>query len=382
MYKEALRPAWVEINLSDADYNIKQIIEKIGPERKLIGVIKGDAYGHGVIQIAKVLRANGVKIFAVATLSEAIMLREAGAMEDILLLSILPDMYVDKVVKYNITPVVCSYENAKAISDVAEPHGVDVHGLVVIDTGMGRIGYMMETDEERQRAADEVEKINNLSNFVVKGLFSHLATADQEDKTFVKEQENKFNAFTEILRERGMEISLKTLANSAAIINDVEAYHDGVRPGILLYGCYPSKFVDRSKIHVKPVMSVKANIIQIKKVQPGFSCGYGRHFIAQRESIIGTVGLGYADGLPRPYSEKGKVIVNGKFAPIAGKICMDQFMIDLTDIPNVQLGQEVIIMGQGGDLSITAENIADATNTINYEILCAFGQRLPKVYIK
>ena len=382
MYKEALRPAWVEINLSDADYNIKQIIEKIGPKRKLIGVIKGDAYGHGVIQIAKVLRANGVKIFAVATLSEAIMLREAGAMEDILLLSILPDMYVDKVVKYNITPVVCSYENAKAISDAAEPNGVDVHGLIVIDTGMGRIGYLMETEEQRQMAADEVEKINQLSNFEVKGLFSHLATADQEDKSFVKEQEAKYNAFAEILAERGLEIPLKTLANSAAIINDVEAYHDGVRPGILLYGCYPSKFVDRSKISVKPVMSVKANLIQIKKVQAGFSCGYGRHFVAERDSVIGTVGLGYADGLPRPYSEQGKVIINGKYAPIAGKICMDQFMIDLTDVPNVQLGDEVVIMGQSGDLSITAENIADATNTINYEILCAFGQRLPKVYIK
>ena len=382
MYKEALRPAWVEINLTNADYNIKKITEKIGQEREFIGVIKGDAYGHGVIQIAKVLRANGVKTFAVATLSEAIMLREAGAMEDILLLSILPDMYVDKIIKYNITPVVCSYENAKAISDAAEPNGVDVHGLVVIDTGMGRIGYLMETEEQRNEAAREVEKINNLSNFVVKGLFSHLATADQEDKTFVKEQEEKYNAFINLLEERGLELSFKTLANSAAIINDVSAYHDGVRPGILMYGCYPSKFVDRSKIDVRPVMSVKANIIQIKKVPVGFSCGYGRHFIAERESIIGTVGIGYADGLPRPYSEKGKVIINGRFAPIAGKICMDQFMIDLTDVPNVKLGDEVVIMGQSGDLSITAENIADITGTINYEILCAFGQRLPKVYLK
>lgn len=382
MYKEALRPAWVEINLTDADYNIKKIIEKIGTKRKFIGVIKGDAYGHGIIQIAKVLRANGVKCFAVATLSEAIMLREAGAMEDIVLLSILPDMYVDKIIKYNITPVVCSYENAKAISKAAEPNGVDVHGLVAIDTGMGRIGYLMETEEQRKEAADEVEKINQLSNFVVKGLFSHLATADQEDKTFVKDQEEKYNAFAELLDERGIDISLKTLANSAAIMNDVSAYHDGVRPGILMYGCYPSKFVDRSEINVKPVMSVKANIIQIKKVPVGFSCGYGRHFIAERESIIGTVGLGYADGLPRPYSDKGKVIVNGKFVPIAGKICMDQFMIDLTDVPDVKLGDEVIIMGQDANLSITAEDIADATGTINYEILCAFGQRLPKVYVK
>ena len=382
MYKEALRPAWVEINLTAADYNIKKIKEKIGPDRKFIGVIKGDAYGHGVIQIAKVLRANGVNVFAVATLSEAIMLREAGAMEEIILLTILPDMYVDKIVKYNITPVVCSYENAKAISDAAEPNGVDVHGLVVIDTGMGRIGYMMESEEQMAAAADEVEKINGLSNFVVKGLFSHLATADQENKDFVKIQEEKYNRFTDILNERGIELSLKTLANSAAIINDVSAYHDGVRPGILMYGCYPSKYVERGEIDVKPVMSVRANIIQIKKVPEGFSCGYGRKFIAERESVIGTVGLGYADGLPRPYSAKGRVIVNGQYAPIAGTICMDQFMIDLTDVPGVELGDEVIIMGQSGNLSISAEDIADATNTINYEVLCAFGQRLPKVYVK
>ena len=203
-----------------------------------------------------------------------------------------------------------------------------------------------------------------------------------EDKNFVKIQEEKYNRFTDILTERGIELSLKTLANSAAIINDVSAYHDGVRPGILMYGCYPSKYVNRGEINVRPVMSVKANIIQIKKVPEGFSCGYGRKFIAERESVIGTVGLGYADGLPRPYSQKGRVIVNGHYAPVAGTICMDQFMIDLTDVPGVELGDEVIIMGQSGNLSISAEDIADATNTINYEVLCAFGQRLPKVYVK
>lgn len=382
MYKEALRPAWVEINLSNADYNIKQIIEKIGPDREVIGVIKGDAYGHGIVKMAEVLRKNGVRTLAVATLSEAIMLREAGAMEEIIILSLVPDMYVDKIIKYNITPVVNSYENAKAISDAAESHGTAVGGLIAIDTGMGRIGYLLETDEEIDMAADEVEKISRLDNFEVKGLFSHLATADMEDKEFVKQQERKFADFADCLDKRGIHLAMKTLANSAAVLDEESAYHDCVRPGILLYGCYPSKEVNRSAIKLKPVMSVKANIVHIKKVPAGFSIGYGRRFIAQRDSVIGTIGMGYADGLPRPYSEAGRVIVNGRFAPFAGTICMDQFMVDLTDVPDVKLGDEVVIMGESGDLSITAEEIADATNTINYEVLCAFGQRLPKVYVR
>lgn len=378
MYKEAIRPVWAEINLGNVDYNIKQIIKKIGPDKEIIGVIKADAYGHGLVKIAEVLRKNGVKTFAVATLQECILLREAGAMEDIIVLSLTPDMYADIIVKYNIIPVVNSASNAKAISDAAESHGVEVRGVIAVDTGMGRIGYL--TDDES--AIDDIKKIDALPNFSIKGLFSHLATADKEDKTFAVLQEKKYNEFANRLEEEGIKIPMKTFANSAAVMELPSVYFDAVRPGIIIYGCYPSDEVDKSVLSLKPVMSVKANIVHVKEVPAGFSCGYGQKFITERPSVIGTIELGYADGFPRPYSPKAKVIVNGHFAPIAGSICMDQCMIDLTDVPNVKIGDEVIIMGSDGKNTISADDIAKATGTINYEILCAFGQRLPKVYIK
>lgn len=378
MYKEAIRPVWVEVNLSNADYNIKQIKEKVGADKDIIGVIKADGYGHGSVKMAEVLRANGVKSFAVATLRECIVLREAGAMEEIIMLGLTPDMYADTIVKYNITPVVNSYENAKAFSDAAESHGAEIRGLVAIDTGMGRIGYL--TDDEN--AVEDIRKIQELPNFAIKGLFSHFATADAADKTFAKLQEERYNAFAEKLKEAGIKIPMKTFANSASIMEIPSVYFDAVRPGIILYGCYPSNEVDKNQLSIKPVMSVKANIVHIKRVPAGFSCGYGRKFIAERDSVIGTIALGYADGYPRPYSAQAKVIVNGKFAPIAGNICMDQCMIDLTDVPDVKVGDEVIIMGTDGKNTILADDIAEATGTINYEIVCAFGQRLPKVYVK
>ncbi len=378
MYKEALRPAWLEINLSNIDYNIKQIREKIGKERDIIGIIKADGYGHGAVKVAEVLKENGVKTFGVATLQECVVLREAGFKEEIVKLGLTPDIYADIIVEYNITPVVSSYENARAMSEAAESHGVEIRGLIAIDTGMGRIGYLVDDE----KAIEEIKEMEKLSNFGIKGLLSHFATADASDKTFAREQEERYNNFAKKLEENNIKIPLKTLANSAAVMELSSTHFDAVRPGIILYGCYPSDEVDKNQLSLKPSMSVKANIVHIKKVPKGFSCGYGRKFVAERDSIIGTIALGYADGYPRPYSSQAQVIVNEKMVPIAGNICMDQCMIDLTDVPRVKLGDEVIIMGTDGKNTILADDIAKATGTINYEIVCAFGQRLPKVYIK
>lgn len=378
MIKEAIRPVWAEINLSNLDYNIKNIIAKAGEDKEIIGVIKADGYGHGSVEIAKVLKENGVKTFAIATLQEAVTLRDAGISEEIIMLGLTPDMYADTIVKYDITPVVCDSENAAAISEAAKAAGKTVKGLIAVDTGMGRIGYL--TDDAN--AIEDIKKIEKLSNFEIKGMFSHMATADAFDKTFSKEQEDKYTSFYESLKSAGVNIPFRTFANSASIMEIPSVYYDAVRPGIILYGCYPSNEVDKNQLSIKPVMSVKANIIHLKKVGKGFSVGYGRKFIAERESIIATVALGYADGYPRPYSAKAKVIVNGVMAPIAGNICMDQCMIDVTDVPNVKMGDEVIIMGSDGKNTILADDIAEATGTINYEIVCAFGQRLPKVYVR
>ena len=378
MYKGALRPAWVEINLNNLDFNIKNIKTKIG-DREMIGVIKADAYGHGSVKVAEVLRANGCKTFAIATIQEAITLREAGAKEEIILLGLAPDMYADTVVQYDITPVVCDSSNAAAINAAAKAADKTVHGLIAVDTGMGRIGYLAD---EAEAAAEDIKKIQALENFKIKGLFSHMSTADALDKTFSRQQEEKYNKFYSVLTSAGINIPMKTLANSASVMEIPSVYFDACRPGIILYGCYPSDEVDKNELAIKPVMSVKANIVHLKDVPEGFSVGYGRKFISTRPSKIATLALGYADGYPRPYSQYAKVIVNGHIAPIAGNICMDQCMVDVTDVPDVKVGDEVIIMGTDGTHTILADDIARATGTINYEIVCAFGQRLPKVYVK
>ncbi len=378
MYKEALRPVWAEINLSNLDYNIKQIKNKIG-DREMIGVIKADAYGHGSVKVAEVLRANGCKAFAIATLQEAITLREAGAKEEIIMLGLTPDMYAETVVKYDITPVVCSSQNASALAAEAKKAGKTVNALIAVDTGMGRIGYL--ADDPVSAVAD-IKKIAALENFKLQGIFSHMSTADSFDKTYSHGQEAKFNKFYEALVAAGIDVPFRTLANSASVMELPSVYFDACRPGIILYGCYPSDEVDINELSIKPVMSVKANIVHLKDVPADFSVGYGRRFVSKRPSRIATIALGYADGYPRPYSQNAKVIINGTVAPIAGNICMDQCMIDVTDVPDVKLGDEVIVMGSDGVHSITADYIAKATGTINYEICCAFGQRLPKVYVK
>ncbi len=378
MYKDAIRPAWVEVNLSNLDYNIKNIQAKAG-DRPLIGVIKADAYGHGAVMVAEVLRQNGVKTFAIATLQEAVTLREAGATEEIIMLGLTPDMYADTIIKYDITPVVCDATNAKAISDAAAAAGKVVEGFIAVDSGMGRIGYLAD---DLENAVFDVKKIAQLPNFKIKGLFSHMSTADAADKTYSHYQEDQFNKFYDALVAAGIEVPKKTLANSASIMELPTIHFDTVRPGIILYGQYPSDEVDRDGLHIKPAMSVKANIIHLKDVPANFSVGYGRKYISEKPARIATLALGYADGYPRPYSAHAKVIVNGVLCPIAGNICMDQCMVDVSEVPDVKVGDEVIVMGSDGVHEVSAEDIAKATGTINYEICCAFGQRLPKVYVK
>ena len=378
MYKDAIRAAWAEINITNLDYNIKQIKDKVGPGKKITGIIKADAYGHGAIKVATVLRANGIESFGVATLSEAVRLRKAGfILEEIIVLGLTPDPYIDTIIEYRLTPVVCDYENAEAISRAAAKANIIINGYLAIDTGMGRIGY----DTDNSSSIDDIRMIMNLPNFRIAGLFSHFAAADSLDKTYTTVQEQRFMVFYKKLLNAGIPKPCRTLANSAAIMEVASSHYEMVRPGIIMYGCYPSAEVDRSQIDLRPVMSIKANIVQLKKVPAGNSISYGRKFTTRQDSLIATIPIGYSDGLPRPYSTKGKVIVNGVFAPIAGTICMDQCMIDVTHVPYPRLSDEVTIMGKDGIYEISAEDIAKATNTINYEVLCAFGQRLPKVYV-
>ena len=376
MNQETLRPVWVEINLSNLDYNIKQIKNKVGT-KEIIGVVKADGYGHGAVEVSKILLENGVGTLAIATLSEAIALRKSGIACPIIMLGITPSLYADTLLAYDIIPVISSYENAAGIVAAAKAAGKIIEVLVAVDTGMGRIGFL-----PAEESIDEIRRINRLENLKIKGMFSHFATADEKDKAYAESQLTAYGGFYDMLEQAGIAIPFRTLANSAAIMELPAAYYDAVRPGIILYGCYPSQEVDKAQLFIKPVMSVKGNIVHLKKVSSGFSVSYGKKFTTARESLIATLSLGYADGYPRYLSGKGRVIVNGVYAPVVGNICMDQCMVDVTDVPGVKLGDEVVIMGSQGGLAILADEIGEKTGTINYEVVCAFGQRLPKVYVR
>jgi alanine racemase len=262
MLKEAMRPVWVEIDLKNIEYNVKQIQAKVGGA-EIIGVVKADAYGHGSLEVSKVLLENGVKRLAVGTIQEAITLRENGITTPIIMLGLTPPLYHDILVEYEITPVTGSYENAKSLSDAAKAAGVVMEGLLTVDTGMGRIGFL-PTDE----SIDEIAKIYELENFKVQGIFSHFASADDKDKSYTNLQIERYQDFFEKLEKRNLNHTTRSFANSAAIMEFPDAYFDAVRPGVILYGCYPSPDMDRSHLSLKPVMSVKANIIHLKKSGP------------------------------------------------------------------------------------------------------------------
>lgn len=381
MEKMINRGAWAEINLAHLSHNIQQIKGLLNDDQEIVGIIKADAYGHGAIRVAETLVENGLDFFGVATLKEAVELREGGIDNRIMILGVTQSQDWELVLDYHLISVLCDLDNAKVLSNLALKSGEEAEIFIAIDTGMGRIGYLVEEEADRTQAIGEILEIKNLPGIKVQGLFSHMSSADARDKTFSHKQESLFLSFEQACKEAGISFPRRTLANSASTMEIPSVYYDMVRPGIILYGCYPSEEVSKEIIDLEPVMSIKANILQLKEVGPGFSVGYGRKFITERRSKIATLPLGYADGLPRPYSQVGKVIVRGQFAPIAGNICMDQCMVDVTDIPDVSLGDEVVVMGKQGDLSITAQDIGAATGTINYEIVCAFGQRLEKLYI-
>ena len=293
------------------------------------------------------------------------------------MLGITPSLYVDTIIAYNITPVICSLDVAETYAKAAAKRGALVSGLVAIDTGMGRIGY--RPDEEH--AIPEIKAMSQLEGFKIRGLITHFSDADAADKEYSRMQEKQYHDFCKALEAEGIEIPIRTLANSAAIMDLPETYCDAVRAGIIMYGLYPSDDVDHSQLDLTPVMSVKASIVHLKEVPPGTSISYGRKFTTDRVSKIATIALGYADGYSRLNSGKISVLVGGIKCPVVGNICMDQCMVDVSAVPDVKLGDEVVILGKQGDQEISADDLAAINGTINYEITCCFDLRIPKVYI-
>lgn len=366
-----------EINLDAIAYNIRKIREITNKNSQIMAVVKADAYGHGAVEVSKVALYNGADALAVAITDEGIQIRENNIKVPILVLGYTPEMQLEDCVKYDLIQTVYNVEMAENISKVAKRLNKIAKIHIKVETGMGRLGFLPS-----EEAYDDIIKISQMENIKIDGAFTHFATADSKDKSFTYEQAELFKNFILELEKRGIDIPIKHCANSASIMDLPELCFNMVRAGIILYGMYPSDEVKKEKLDIKPVMSLKTQISYIKEEPCGVSIGYGRTFFTKRNSKVATVPVGYADGYSRALSNKGRVLVRGKYAPIVGRICMDQFMIDITDIPEASIGDEVVLIGEQGGNIVSAEEIAKLIDTINYEVVCMIGKRIPRVYIK
>lgn len=365
------------VDLDAIASNIKNIRAKVDKNSGIIGIIKADAYGHGSVETAKVLLDNGADWLAVAVVDEGLNLRKNGITAPILLLGYTPELRLNDVINNGFIQTVYSYDTAKKLSEAASALGKKAVIHIKIDTGMGRIGYRVN-----EESADEIVKISKLPNIDVNGMFTHFSTADEADKAYTLEQYNKFVKMNDMLEERGLHIPVKHAANSAAIMDFDNMMFNMVRPGIILYGAYPSDEVKKENLSLSPAMSIKTHVSYVKDVNEGDSISYGRKYTAPSKRRIATIPVGYADGFIRAYSKGGKVLIRGEYAPIVGRICMDQFMVDVTDIDGVEVNDEVVLMGKQGDKEITADFIASVLDTINYEVFCTLSKRVPRQYIQ
>lgn len=373
---EHYRPYYAEINLDNFRHNFREV-KRLAYGKKIIGVIKADGYGHGAVELARVLEEENVDYFAVAVITEAIELRKSGFKKPILILGYTPETFAKEIVEYDITQGVFTYELAEAISKEAQRQNKTARIHIKLDTGMGRVGFLPYEDSVKR-----IRDISKLKNICMEGIFTHFAASDEKDKSFSYFQMERFTKMIDILAGEGIEFEIKHMANSAAIIDLKDSYFDAVRPGIMLYGYYPSDEVNMDIISLKPVMSLKARIVHIKEVPENTPISYGRKFYTRRMSKIATLPFGYADGYTRLLYGKSHVIVNGRLAPIVGRICMDQCMADVTECGDVNVGDEIIVMGSQNGVSITADDIAANLGTINYEVLCTVSKRVPRVFVE
>lgn len=365
------------IDLDALAYNIRNIKAKAGRDTGIIGIIKADAYGHGSAEVSHVLLENGADWLAVAVVDEGINLRRNGVDAPILLLGYTPELRLEDVINNGFIQTVYTYDIAEKLSRAAVKLGKTAVIHIKIDTGMGRIGYRVNED-----SVDEIIKISMLPNIEINGMFTHFSTADEKNKEYTLCQYRKFVQMDEMLKARGLNIPVKHAANSAAIMEFDNMMFNMVRPGIIIYGAYPSEEVKKENLSLRPVMSVKTHVSYVKEVEAGDYISYGRKYQADKKRVIATIPVGYADGFIRAYSNGGKVLIRGRYAPIVGRICMDQFMVDATDIPDIQMNDEVVLMGRQGNSEITADFIASVLNTINYEVFCTLSKRVPRQYIK
>ncbi|MDO4563592.1 MAG: alanine racemase [Clostridia bacterium] len=369
--------AWAEIDLSAVDNNVKNVFSLLSGSTKILGVVKADAYGHGAVEIAEVLLKRGVYMLAVATIEEACVLREHFPSARILMLSGFTEANAQQAVKNDIHIAVINMASALALSNAAAKAGVTAAIHIKIDSGMNRVGFYYDSPE----AINEIVRIASLPNIYVEGIFTHFSKADEKDLTYTHMQFERFVKAVSELESRGMRFELKHCCNSAATIMLPQMHLNMVRPGIIIYGHYPSEEINKSLISLTSAMTLKSTVSNIKEVPSGAPISYGGRYTTALPMKIGTLSIGYADGYMRNLSNKASIIINNTRAKILGTICMDQCMFDATNVQNVCVGDCALMFGRSGSLSLPVEELADISGTINYEILCAIGKRVPRVYI-
>ena len=368
---------WAEINIDALISNFREIRRITDKNSKIMATVKADAYGHGYLEVARALADEGADAFSVALVEEAIQLRKSGFKQPVLVLGSIPEENYLQAIENDISLTVFSGEAAMSISRVAEKCGKRAKIHIKLDTGMSRLGYVI--GEENKKVVEEILEISKLPAVEIEGVFSHFSTSDEEDKSYTILQLERFKSVCDALKEKGLSDIICHIANSGAIMMYPEAHMDMVRPGIILYGLYPSNDVDKSRLSLKPVMTLKTEITNIKTLEKGRGISYGKEYITDGPTKVATVPIGYADGYVRSTAKEGMMLVSGQKVKILGRICMDQCMIDVTDVNNINVGDEVIVFS---DKEILADDVAKWTGTINYEVVCLVSKRIPRVYIK
>lgn len=364
---------YLKIDLNRLEHNFNSVRNKLPSNVKVLGVIKANAYGHGAVEIGRFLD-DKCDFFGVACIEEAIELKRSGIKTPILILGRVFPFDIEAAVKYDIRIPIFSYADAVALSEEAVKQNKSVPFHFCIDTGMSRIGFQVN-----EKSADICKRITELPNIFAEGLFSHFATADEADLSKAVEQRNKYKSFCDMLGDRGIEIPIKHLNNSAGIMN-FDEYFDMCRMGIITYGLYPSEEVDKSLLDIEPIMSWYTKISHIKVLEPEREISYGGTYKTDKPTKVATIPIGYADAFPRCLSNKGKVIINGKYARILGRVCMDQFMVDVSDI-DCNVNDEVVIVGTQKDAHISMEELSNSAYSFNYELPCRIPARVNRVYV-
>ena len=367
---------YADIDLAAVKYNMESMHRNLKAGTQMVAVIKTNAYGHGDSEIAKALEELPYLWgYAVATVDEAVKLIQEGRKKPFLVLGISFEEQYEDIIKYGIRPAICEYEAAKELSELAVRENKICHIHIKVDTGMSRIGFQVS-----EEAADIIAQISNLPNINIEGIFTHFAKADEYDKSATHRQIELFQQMIQMLEAREVSIPIHHCSNSAGIVEIPEANMDMVRAGITLYGLWPSDEVEKSRITLKPVMSIKSRIAFVKELEKGRQISYGGTYETTSKRMIATIPVGYGDGYSRGLSNKGYVLIHGKKAPICGRVCMDQFMVDVTDIKDVKKGDVVTLLGTDGDNTITMEELGNLSGRFNYEFACLITPRVPRIY--